>query len=536
MEENLQQESEIVEYKESLAEKEDGGKDLCAFANKNGGVLYFGFENNGNCIGLRQVSEKTLRDLSQFYHDNFEPRLYPEITFEDYGGRKVIKIVVGKSSTPYHTFKQRAYIRVGSTSPRMSQAEHQSRLIHSRGKTYDFSAEICEELNFEDLDKAALEKLKIKWAEKEAKSEYKNFPHREVLEKLLLMRSEGITFTALILCGRREKIAEFLPEAEIRFGWKNNSQKIDFNFTKDWREPFLNIFDEVWEVVNARNSRFPFEEGFFEGDIWAFDQKSIREAVLNAIAHRDYREKGSVFLEASPDNFIAKSPGGFVPGVSPENALESQGKWRNRLLMETLGKIGLVERYGLGLDRIFKKSILEGKGLPILKETMTGFVELRIPAQVKDKNFIYFLEKISKEKQIQFDFVKDLIFLDQIRQNQFSPDLEKRSKFLKLGIIEKIGRGRGTKYILSHEFYNFLDKKGEYIRKKWLSKKQQKEQLWNFFQHYKRGHMKDFRDGLFEGKLSNQQINLLLGELKREGKVYFEGPQRSPKAYWKIVK
>lgn len=529
-----QQESEILEYKESLAEKEVAGRDICAFANKKGGVLYFGVKNDGTCRGLGAISEKTIRDLSQFYHDNFEPRLYPEIIADEYEGKTIIKVTVSKSNTPHHTFKNIPYVRVGSTTNKMAQFEYQKRLIHYRDAARDFSAEICAGLSFEDLETSALEKLQQQWSEKENKKEYLRFSHEEVLEKLLLSRSDELTYATLILCGKREKIAEFLPDAEMRFGWKINSEKLDFDFTKDWREPFLNIFDEIWEIVNARNSRIPFEEGFFEGDIWAFDQKSIREAVLNAVAHRDYCEKGSIFLEASPDNFIAKNPGGFLPGVSPENALDSQGKWRNRLLMETLGSIGLVERYGHGLDRIFKKSITDGKGTPVLRETPTGFVELIVPAQVKDKNFVYFLEKISKEKQIQFDFVKDLIFLDEIRENQSSDDKEKRNKFLKLGIIEKVGRGRGMKYILSNQFYAFLDKKGEYTRKKWLEKEQQKEVLLRFFKQHKKGRMQDLRDVLFEGRLSNQQINSLLGELRDEGEVYFEGPQRSQKAYWRL--
>ncbi|MFA4814760.1 MAG: RNA-binding domain-containing protein [Bacteroidales bacterium] len=534
MDRNPQQESETIEYKESLAEKEVAGRDICAFANKNGGTLYFGIKNDGTYVSISTVTEKTLRDLAQFYHDNFEPRLYPEIIAEKHEEQQVIKIAVGKSSTPHHIFKGIPYIRIGSTSTKMAQVEYQKRLVHYRDVAFDFSAEICRGLKLEDLSETALTTLRAKWAEKEGKDEYLRFSHKEVLEKLLLIRNGQLTYAALILSGKHEKIGEFLPEAEIRFGWKNDPRKLDFDFTKDWREPFLNILDEIWEAVNARNSRFPFEEGFFEGDIWAFDQKSIREAVLNAVAHRDYRERGSVFLEASIDNFTAKSPGNFLPGVSPENALDSQGKWRNRLLMETLGKIGFVERYGHGLDRIFKKSISEGKGAPILRETSAGFVELQIPAQVKDKNFVYFLAKISKEKQIRFDFVKDLIFLETIRQKQFSLDAEKRNKFLKLGIIEKIGRGRGTKYILSNQFYDFLDRKGEYTRKKWFSKNQQKELLLKFFQQHKKGRMPDLRDGIFEGRLSNQQINLLLDELRKEGKIYFEGPQRSQKAYWKL--
>lgn len=530
----MQQETETIEFKESLAEKEVSGRDICAFANKNGGTLYFGVKNNGTFIGLGTINEKTIRDLSQFYHDNFEPRLYPDITMEEFEESKLIKILVAKSNTPHHTFKNIPYIRVGTSTNKMAQSEYQKRLIHYKNISYDFSAEICEGLTIKDLDNDALEKLRHTWAEKEKKKEYLKFSGREALEKLLLLRSGQLTYAALILCGKKEKIAEFLPDAEIRFGWKRDPKGLDFDFPKDWRDPFLSIFDEIWEVVNARNARFPFEEGFFEGDIWAFDQKSIREAVLNAVAHRDYREKGPIFIVASPENFIVKSPGGFLPGVSPENALDSQGKWRNRLLMETLGSIGLVERYGHGLDRIFSKSISEGKGTPLLRETSTGFVELIIPAQVKDKNFIYFLEKIAKEKQIQFDFVKDLIFLDEIREKQHSDDKQKRDKFLKLGIIESIGKGRGTKHILSNKFYAFLSQRAEYTRTKWLEKPQQKEVLWKFFQQHKKGRMRDFRQGLFENRLNNRQILRLLKELEVEDKIYFDGKQRSPIAYWRI--
>ncbi len=99
------QESEILEYKESLAEKEVAGRDICAFANKKGGVLFFGLKNDGTCKGLGSITEKTIRDLSQFYHDNFEPRLYPEIEAEECEGKTVIKVTVEKSATPHHTFK-----------------------------------------------------------------------------------------------------------------------------------------------------------------------------------------------------------------------------------------------------------------------------------------------------------------------------------------------------------------------------------------------------------------------------------------------
>lgn len=202
--------------------------------------------------------------------------------------------------------------------------------------------------------------------------------------------------------------------------------------------------------------------------------------------------------------------------------------------METLGKIGLVERYGHGLDRIFRRTIIEGKGKPKIEELSSGQVQLKIPAQVRDDKFIKFLDKIANEKQVTFDFVKDLLFLDDIREHQASEDIERKNKFIKLGIIERIGQGRGTKYILCSKLYEFIGQKAEYTRNKWHAKEQQKELLWHYFQKYKKGRMKDFRDGLFEGKLNNTQILRLLELLKTEHKIFFDGKQRSPSAYWRI--
>ncbi len=525
------QESETIEFKEGLSEKEDAGEALVAFANKSGGVVYFGVRNNGVVKGLDGVSEKTIRDLSQIYTDNTDPKLYPLIEFGTCEDKLIIRMEIKKSTTPYHTFRSHGYIRVASSDKKMTQEELHSRWMEYHNDTYDFSSEVCKGLNFEDLDPSAIDLLRTKWSEKEQNEEYLQFSHRDALTKLLLMRGEDITFAGLLLCGKPEAISRFLPEAEIRFGWKNNPQELDFNFAKDWRAPFLKIFDDIWGTINARNTRFPVEQGFFEGDIWAFDQKSVREALLNAFAHRNYQERGSIFIEVAPQHFIIKSPGRFITGVSSENILDVQGKWRNRLLMETLGKIGLVERYGHGVDRIFRKTISDGKGKPVIEE-INSAVRLYVPTQVKDQRFILFLTKIAKEKQIDFDFVKDLLFLDDIREKQFSNDRERRDKFFHLGIIEKMGKGRGVRYILSQRLYNFFGEPAEYTRKKWLAKAQQKEVLLRFFQQHKKGKMVDFRDGLFEGRLTNDQILQLLYALRDEEKIYFEGPQRSPAAYW----
>lgn len=530
-----QKEKALIEFKEAKNSFDTRDRsDYCAgISNSGGGYLLLGVKDNGEIIGTdiyRNSLEKISNDLKQkidIWVDVFE------VNHKD--GRVVVFQIparpIGsrvKSDGHYHY-----PIRKGESLVEMDDITTRTILNESQP---DFSSSICKGLSMDDLDEQAIKRVKELWSKKEVIEEYLRFSNSEVLEKLFLKTGNSYTFAALLLCAKPEKIAQYLPEAEIRFGWKNSSNTLDFNSMQDWRHPFLLIFDEIWDAINARNTRYPFAQGFIEGDIWTYDQKTIREAVLNAFAHRDYQERGSIFIEASPDFFIIKNPGKFLAGVSAENILDVQGKWRNRLLMETLGKIGLVERYGHGLDRIFRKTIADGKGKPIIEELSSDFIQLTIPTQVRDERFVTFLNSVANSKQITFDFVKDLLFLEEIRESNNSKDEERKKKFTSLGIIEKIGLGRGTKYILSKKLYGFIGKETEYTRNKWLEKPEQLQTLWKFFQQHKKGRMKDFRDGLFQGKLTNNQILRLLKTLKVENKIYFDGKQRSPSAYWKIKK
>ena len=124
MEINFGQESETLEYKESLSAKEEAGKDLCALANKNGGILYFGVKNNGDIRGIQDANDKTIRELAKFFDDNIQPKLYPTISIEDFDGKNLIKVEVEKSLTPYHAFRHVSYIRVASASQQITQPEY----------------------------------------------------------------------------------------------------------------------------------------------------------------------------------------------------------------------------------------------------------------------------------------------------------------------------------------------------------------------------------------------------------------------------
>lgn len=399
----------------------------------------------------------------------------------------------------------------------------------------DFSAQINEDASLEDLDAEAVKMLKKKWLEKKQDKDLETYNDSEVLEKLLLVTKKGVTNACLLLVGKSESLARLIPCAEVFLEWRLRADKLEHDLRQTLREPYIILQEKIWNFVNSRNTRVSFREGFFEQDIWAYDKESVDEATLNAFAHREYRDKTEpIYIRVSPDRVSVKSAGGFLPGVSAENALYVEGQWRNRRLMEVLGEIGLVERAGIGLDRIYKASISQGKGLPDFEGTTGEHVILNVPAKIKDLNFVYYLQKIQAETQVRIDTVTDFIELEYVRENGKAKNKERLSFFLSNGIVEKVGKGRGVKFILAKSFYEFIDNRSEYTRKKWLSKEQQKQVLLNYLIQYEKGRKEDFKR-LFEGRLSDHQIYVLLNELRGMGKVVFEGGQRSRTAYWQLV-
>jgi ATP-dependent DNA helicase RecG len=344
------------------------------------------------------------------------------------------------------------------------------------------------------------------------------------------MSDDGINYAGLILFAKKEKIDRYLPGSEIIFEWRQAESKIAHDFRINWREPFFKIYNEIWSTINARNLRIPFQEGLFQREIFAYSEKPIREAVLNAVAHRDYNiSTQSIFITASPEKFTIESPGGFLPGITPENVLYKR-EWRNRCIAETLEKAGLVERSGQGMDDIFEQTIREGKGLPDLSKSDNFSVRLIIPAQVKDRNFVLFLEKITNEKQITLSF-EEIYQLEIIREKQPVTKPGYKDKFLEYGIIEPVGKTRGRQYILSHRYYVLEGALGIHTRLTGLSRDQKKELIINHLKKNKKGLFNEFLDAFSD--LKPKDVENILQELRKAKRIKYVGSKRS--GYWVLT-
>ncbi len=408
--------------------------------------------------------------------------------------------------------------------------DHKTREILNEAQP-DFTDTAVSGMIHKDLNFAAIEKLNKRWAKESDRKEFLHYDPEKTLKNMGLVTNEGITYAALIVVGTEEAIKKYLPDAEIIFEWRNNPKQTHYDFRKNWRDAFVKIDDEIWNVINARNIRIPFQEGFFQREIWGFDEKSIREAVHNAVMHRDYSIRGrSIFIKASPHEFYIESPGGFPAGITLDNVLFEKA-WRNRTLAEAFEKIGFAERSSQGLDDIFTQSIRDGKGLPDLSQSDEHNVRLSIPAQVKDKNFIMYLNRIINERQINLSF-EEIYELEKIREHLETKSLKFKERFLKFGIIEKVGRTKGSKYILSDKYYVSIGKSGTHTRLVGLSREEKKALILKHLRTKGKGNFRQFSDAF--PQLERSGITNLLMELKRDGKIIYMGSRKS--GHWEIIK
>jgi ATP-dependent DNA helicase RecG len=152
-------------------------------------------------------------------------------------------------------------------------------------------------------------------------------------------------------------------------------------------QDFFFYHDRLWNEINSRNDRQSFQEGLFRTDVLTFDEESVRESVLNAVAHRDYRHGGSVFVRQYPKRLEVISPGGFPAGITPENILDGQNP-RNRRLAEALAKCGLIERSGQGVNLMFENAVRQGKALPSFVGTTADEVRLTLEGAVQHPDMI----------------------------------------------------------------------------------------------------------------------------------------------------
>lgn len=200
-----------------------------------------------------------------------------------------------------------------------------------------------------------------KWIEKSGNRRLQSLSRDQLLRDCEGITDDGITYATLALFGKRGSLGKYLPQAEIIFEYRSSDASGPASQREEFRVGFFACCDRLWELINLRNDKQHYQEGFFVYDIPTFNERVVREAILNAVSHRNYQMGGSVFIRQYWDRLVVESSGGFPTGISLDNILDCQLP-RNRRIAEIPALCGLVERSGQGMNLIYKLSVVEHIG------------------------------------------------------------------------------------------------------------------------------------------------------------------------------
>ncbi len=523
-------EDEHLEFKQAKPgfPAEELAKYCAALANEGGGTLILGVTDG---TPHRVVGTAACQNLDDTKY-RLATELHLRVGVEEYQHPNGRVLVFDVPSHPLGTpinYKGTYWMRVGESTVAMT--DDMLRRIFAEA-IKDFSAEICPRASLSDLHPVAIQEFRARLRNRPGNEDLFEASDEQLLRDLGLIKGAGITYAALVLFGSAQALRWYMGQAEIVFEYRLEEDAIEYDDRREFREGFFLIFDKLWETVNLRNKKYHVQDGLFITDIPAFNEKVVREALLNAVSHRDYTRPGSVFIRQYANWLEIVSPGALPEGVTPDNILERQEP-RNRLIAESFARCGLVERAGQGFDKMYRLSIQESKSLPEVSEPYKTEVRLVLQGTVRDANFVRFLDKVAKQTQQRFSLA-DLFVLDYVHGNQRVPDNLRTNlnRLRDLGIVEVLGYGRGTAYTLSKDYYDFTGTAGIYTRRLGLNREQNMELILKHLRRVGRCGITDFEE-LLSLKNRNQIHNLLIN-LKREGKIRFVGQRKS--GYWELAR
>jgi ATP-dependent DNA helicase RecG len=455
-------------------------KYTCALANQGGGCIVLGVSDQRprRIVGTQvwpQI-EVTRKSLNQ--------RIHLTTHWEEFQTSEGRVLVISVPRHPYGvpaSWDGRSWMRDNDSLVPLSEARRKA-IWEEIGR--DFSAEPCPGLALGDLNSAALDAFRRAWVESlrarreesghRDASRIEGLDHAQLLRDTELLQTDGsLVNAALILFGSRSAVRRHLAQAELVYEFRNTPASGPPDLRLEFQEGFFAWHNLLWQQVNepSRNPRQSFQSGLFIRQLPSFAERPVREAILNAVCHRDYLLGNSIFIRHTPTTLRIESPGGLLPQVTVETLLDRQAP-RNRRLAEVFQRCGMVERSGQGMNLIFEDAITSAKQLPTPDAAPFQF-SLMLHGVVQDPAFLAYLERVGQQKMRLYD-TAHLLALDSVRREVALPEVLKplADRLVADGLLERVSLGRGARLILSRTFANAIGESATYTRRKGLDQEE----------------------------------------------------------------
>ena len=528
----LRESEDKVEFKEAKnnfpynggSHKEQESRKKCylgyiiALANEGGGKLIFGMDDAypHNVVGTN-FAENKIGELEDGVYEKLEIRIRVEELFDENGLRVLISHIPSRPIGKMLKFEGVPLMRIGDSLRNMSDEEMFSILSEQEP---DFSAKIVKDFSLEDIDNEAFQILKDSYTAKQRNPLFAQLSTSQILSDLKLITDTKLNYACLILLAKKEILNTRLPQCKIIWEYRSSESQIHFDNRIVLDEPLYKSVDQVWRLINQPllNKKHPIQNGAYIYDIYDFNEAVLREAILNAVAHRDYSIASEVVIKQFPNKIIITNPGGFPKGVNLENILTVSSTPRSRLLTDILEKTGLVERSGQGVDKIFSLTLSEGKTEPDYSSSDMFQVTLILYSQITDKAFHIFINEYQHSDKEPKLGVEQIITLYKVRKGIFVNLKENIvTQLLSQDLIRPVST-HTNRYILADDFHK-LEGEMQLIGKKYIVTEVETILLILQGRKMKIGEIEQY----LKNSLNRNQIKYLLSKLKDDGILITEG-------------
>jgi len=507
--------------------------EVVALANTEGGDLYIGVEDNGDITGAQESHRNPVYMAAMVANKTVPPvsvraELIP-------GDRPVMHLEVPRSPSIVATSGGRILrrrIKSNGTPESVPMFPYEISTRLSDLGRLDYSAQPVPDATVGDFDPIELERLRqLVQGNRNSDQSLLGLTDEELRRALRFTTRVGEedvpTLAGLLMVGRPEALERLVPTHEAVF---QVLQGTDIRVNESFRKPLLYTIEKIIELIEPWNPATEIQIGLLSSLTPLYDRRALREAIVNAFGHRDYSVLRRVRVQIDDEGLLVANPGGFIEGITVDNLLNAEPHGRNPHLMDALKRVGLAERTGRGIDRIYEGSLLYGRPLPDYGESNSTQVSLFIERSEPDVEFVRLLAEERERRGAPLP-LNSLLVLDALKRlRRCSMDElddavgipKARLKgvvelLTESGLVEASGKGRSRSYVLGKRVYGNAGKTKEYVRQTDIDKIRHAELIMKLAEQQGRVTVADVMD-LLHLSDKDEAYNAIRG-LRAQGKL-----------------
>jgi len=338
-------------------------------ANGGGGTVVFGVRDKivgraNSILGIPPEIDPNI--LMKRVYDATDPKITP--VFEDLcvpeGTGRLLVMQIYSGMRPYTDTAGHGKIRVGKDCQPLT-GTMRRRIMVETGEG-DVTADLISGTANQHISPGAVEALKKIAAREQAPPDLLSLHDNDFLTSLGLIANGQLTTAGLLLIGKEASIRHHLPH----YHWIHLRMRDDTEYTDraEGRDPIIIALSKITDRIMAENPVTTINYGMFHFEYRRYPEIVLREALMNALSHADYRINSPIMVKQFASRLEISNPGGFIGGITPQNIIHHPPVARNPRLVEALTKLRLVNRSNLGISRMYKYMLIEGKEPPIIEQ------------------------------------------------------------------------------------------------------------------------------------------------------------------------